>query len=160
MQGLKEAFERLNDNKVEYLVLRNWENLPDKADTGAHSDLDLLTSEPGRVIDLLSLQKMQPEEWRVQYKLTFDDGRFTYVDLRRTGDDYYPLEFEKDMLKGRELHEKGFFIPNEDDHFVSLLYHALVHKPSVSRDYKHKLIEKMIGVRIIRPKDASVYYND
>ena len=56
-------------------------------------------------------------------------------DFRSVGDKYYDEKLQKDMLDSRIKHENGFYIPNEDMHLHSLIYHAIIHKPKISNTY-------------------------
>jgi len=170
MKDVKELFKKLNDADFNYVVLRNWDNLPDNVELGPHSDLDLLTDEPRRLVNLIGAEKTFKEWYRVQHKLTFDDGTFVLIDVRYTGDRYYPLQFEEDILKGKTLHHRGFYIPSKWDYYWALMYHALVHKPYLGADYliilkgMNSSLEVSFDSLLIkfdnleRPMDKSVFF--
>jgi len=129
--NLSEAFAALND-AVPYVVLRNWENLPESAQLGPHGDLDLLVEDRDKAVKALHAQPCHPQPWRTQYEVPLTDGRYQLTDLRYVGDDYYPLEMERTLLGTREfLEDKGFWVPSEAPGcmlFESLLYHVAIHK--------------------------------
>ena len=80
------------------------------------------------------------EKYRVQY-CTRVGNDMVYFDLRHVGDNYYCEKWERDMLAEREDPGKGFYTPNRENYRWSLLYHALIHKPVVSEEYRAKLGE-------------------
>jgi hypothetical protein len=99
-------------------------------------------------------------------------------DLRYVGDGYYDVTMERAMLTNRVVC-RNFFVPNPEDLLYSLLYHALVHKPTISSNYKHYFIANNVwsenrselllhlatylnthGYRIVPPTDRLVGFND
>lgn len=128
MQDLSVFFEHLNNVAFPYVVMRNWENLPHNVETGIHSDLDLLLYDLEHFLELFpDLEREHPAP-RVRFKLTFDDGRFIFLDARSVGDGYYPEAFQEAMLKTREWNGAGFWTPNPIHHRIGLAYHVVHHK--------------------------------
>lgn len=127
MQSLRQFFNYLNGVAFPYVVLRNWEPLPDGVEFGDHSDLDLL------VYDLEHFREIIPEarpEYpypRVRFKLQVGNEHI-FLDVRHVGDGYYPTEFEEAILETREWNDKGFFTPNPIHHRIALAYHVAHHK--------------------------------
>ena len=140
---------------LEYVVIRNYENLPDKVEFGSHSDLDLLFADKKEVKEFIRITNAVPthkEDYRVQYKVVLDND-FILCDLRVVGDEYFPDKLAISMIYNRIWNDSRlFWIPNERDHYTGLLYHALIHKKRVSEDYKARLNLK-------RPKDKSVGFH-
>ena len=134
---LKQFFAVLNET-VRYLVLRNFEWLPDQFRTAEHGDIDLLTDSAGELAFVANARRIFPEPYRIHYavKIGREEVRF---DFRHVGDDYYDPKWENFMLVERQWNGRGFHVPPPEDYFYSLLYHALVHKPKVSADYVEKL---------------------
>jgi serine/threonine protein kinase len=128
MRDLAQFFSYLNDIDFEYVVLRNWENLPYDVKVGPHSDLDLLVYdfEHFREVfgDKIEIVHDLP---RVQHKIPIGDS-YILCDVRHVGDNYYPYEFQLEILKSREWNKRGFFTPNPVMHRVALSYHAVHHK--------------------------------
>ena len=62
-----------------------------------------------------------------------------FFDLRYIGDNYYYYNLEKALLENRIYNSKGFYTVSEEEYFYTLLYHAILHKPTFSEDYKNKL---------------------
>lgn len=118
----------MNDIDFEYVVLRNFENLPYNVTVGPHSDLDLLVYDFDHFKEIHgeNLEEVFPLP-RVQHKL-FIGNDYVLCDVRHVGDNYYPVDFEVEILKSRERNPRGFFTPNPYMHRVALAYHAVHHK--------------------------------
>jgi len=182
-KNLKEMFDKLNESNEKYVVLRNWANLPEKADLGPHGDLDLLVADKNAVVALLKGKPTTETPNRVQFKVDIGDS-FQMVDVRFLGDDYYPSNWQLQILCDRIKHPSGFFISKPMDYFWSLLYHAVIHKPQIAEDYQNKLrgmayamypwlvdylrfdrsdllIQLIIGqgYNVIKPQDPTVFFN-
>lgn len=127
MKDLRTFFSYMNDVNFPYVVLRNWDNLPDSVKLGEHSDLDLL------VYDLEHWREIFPEAKRVystprvQFKIPVNNS-FIQTDIRYVGDGYYPERLEKLLLETRERHAKGFYVPNVVMTRLALAYHVVHHK--------------------------------
>lgn len=125
--NIRKFFEYMHDIDFPYVVLRNFEGLPDTATVAGHGDLDLL------VYDLDHFQEIFPDIKpvypfpRVQHKGTFD-GLNVYMDVRYVGDDYYPFDLEQAILESRVYNKNGFFTPSEGLFRIALAYHAVHHK--------------------------------
>ncbi len=126
-QTITQFFAKMHDVDFPYLVLRNFEGLPENVVIGSHGDLDLL------VYDFEHWQELFPEAVaehaypRVRFRVPISGGN-VYMDIRHVGDDYYPIEFEQAMLETREWNEKGFYTPNPIHHRLALAYHVVHHK--------------------------------
>ena len=137
-------FEQLNDANILYVVLRNWESLPHSVAVGPHSDLDLLVhpAHVAKLDELWAAQRTHTEPYRVQRKVPVlgPSGEQSYLltDIRTTGDGYMPEAFSHALL-ARRVPEQMFFVLPPREHFLSLLYHAAVHKGVMSADYARKL---------------------
>ncbi len=127
MKSLSQFFNYLNDINFQYVVLRNWENLPGSVELGDHSDLDLL------VYDFDHFKEVFPEAHsefpypRVRHKVTIGDN-YIFMDVRHLGDGYYPADFEKAILDTREWNANGFYTPNPVHFRAALVYHVVHHK--------------------------------
>lgn len=128
MKDLAHFFSYMNDIDFKYVVMRNWENLPYKVETGIHSDLDLLVYDLEHFLEVYPQLEPDYPLPRVRYKLTFDSGEFIYLDARHVGDGYYPTNFQENMLNTREWNKNGFWTPNPIHHRIGLVYHVVHHK--------------------------------
>jgi len=127
MQDLKQFFSYMNDIKFPYVVLRNWENLPDQVELGQHSDLDLLVYELDHWMEVFPQAERVYPYPRVQFKIPVGDN-FVQADLRYIGDGYYPANFQKLCLSTRLWNPRGFYILQPQLHSIALAYHAVHHK--------------------------------
>lgn len=91
---------------LDYVVMRNWRELPAEMDYD-HPDLDIMVS-----VEHFEEMKLLCPDW---------------VDLRTPTDGYFPLEIAYPLLKERRDF-RNFFIPSPQYYFLSLYYHATVHK--------------------------------
>lgn len=127
MRDLAQFFSFMNDIDFRYVVLRNWEHLPYRAETGEHSDLDLLVYDLAHFLEVFpGLERVHPVP-RVQFKLAVRDS-YTFLDARSVGDGYYPEQFQLNILNTREWNSAGFWMPNPLHHRLALAYHAVHHK--------------------------------
>lgn len=171
---INQIFEILNA-RINYVVLRNFECLPNNYYCKKHGDIDLLVEELNETVHLLNAEKVFSEEYRVHYKIKIGKEDVLF-DFRYIGDKYYCSEWGSKILKKYDIYN-CVKVPNEENYIYSLLYHALIHKPSISDDYKDKmykyfktyntdeLIEKLNSYLtknkyyITDPIDQSVFYN-
>jgi hypothetical protein len=121
-----------------YLVLRNFETLPDLDTLGPHPDLDLLTTDPVELAFAADGTRRFRRSNRVAYTVEVG-GRTVDIDLRHVGDGYYDTAWQRDMLATCRRHSGGFPVPEPAHHFHALLYHGLLHKPDLAPDYAVRL---------------------
>ena len=139
----------MNDINFDYVVLRNWDGLPYDVKLGEHSDLDLLVYDFNHFFEIFPYAKLVHDLPRVRTRIPIDDS-FIYVDVRHVGDNYYPEDFERNILETKEWNSRGFYTPNPIHHRIALAYHAVHHKNDISRDYLPYLgdakIEELVEV--------------
>jgi len=128
-----ELFRVLN-HTIQYVVLRNFEGLPEQATLPGHDDVDLLVASFGDALHLLDARRVYPDRRRVHVAVDVGDREVRF-DLRHPGDRYLPRPWADNVLASRIRHPKGFYVPDDENHFYALLYHALVHKERVAPDY-------------------------
>ena len=171
-ESLEQIFKVLNET-TEYLVLRNFEYLPNHFKSIEHGDIDLLVKNQKEVAYILNAKKISKKEYRVNYKCMIGNNKILF-DLRYVGDNYYDYNWQETMLKNRILNEKGIFVLDKTNYKFSLLYHALIHKKIIADDYilklksffnKKDLKQELFNYlnnnnyEISYPKDLSVYFN-
>lgn len=127
MQSLRQFFNYLNDINFSYVVLRNWERLPESVELGIHSDLDLLVYDFDHWREIFPQALAEFPYPRVRFKLPVD-GNFVFIDVRYVSDGYYPADFEMAILETREWNPNGFYTPNPIHHRIALAYHVVHHK--------------------------------
>lgn len=140
---IEEFFASLNQANVNYLVLRNFENLHEpEMYVDGHGDIDLLCDDAQALVTLVEAQPNAPKESRLSddgiHYLIFVDGNPVKLDLRQVGDGYYCAKWEKELLERRVWHE-CFYVMNELDYFYTLAYHAILQKASFSDEYLSRL---------------------
>lgn len=183
-KDLRQLFGVLNAT-VKYVVMRNYERLPDHFVEGQHGDIDILTENYKQICLIANTVNVYPQKYRVRNKAVIS-GKDVYFDFRYVGDGYYDNRWEREVLSSRLFHN-GIYVPDKLNEFFSLMYHAYVHKLQVAPDYYEKLgsyasqlrlplsvdilkdytevklfldsfmIEK--GYQFTEPKDLSVYCN-
>lgn len=133
----RELFFVLNAT-VDYVVLRNFDDLPDQHTLELHGDIDLLA---GNYVDAILVANARPlftNPYNVHHAVVIA-GQPIPFDFRYVGDNYYDARWEHQILASRRLTKGSFYTPDEENHFFSLLYHAAVHKKTVAPDYAIKL---------------------
>lgn len=135
--SLKEFFYILNAS-IKHVVLRNFEGFPDSYKSKEHGDIDLLVENLNFIVYLTGAKKVFRRRNRVHYSINIG-GENILFDFRYVGDNYYDIQWQERILSSRVLLSKSFYVPNDENLFYSLLYHALVHKPVISSDYISKL---------------------
>ncbi len=156
-----------------YVVLRNFEGLPDSFHLGPHADIDILAENYEEVRRICNGKPVYRSKRRVQCLCNVSNIP-TQFDFRFVGDGYYDMQWEKDILESR-IEKNGVYIPNDYHYKYMLLYHALIHKITVADDYIERLDamfgQKLWNLNILEdflhnnkysysdPIDLSVYYD-
>lgn len=123
-----------------YVVQRNWENLPFSYEVNGHGDLDLFSTDD--------------DKRRIEYVL--QNYPEILCDVRSPEDNYYPEKIANLLLATRE-EDDGFFIPAPMAAFLALYYHNSVHKQG--NPYGPKLNEMFNEMfPPVRCKDEGVGY--
>jgi|GEM_PF-938955 len=130
--SLEQVFDVLNMTE-DYVVLRNFDPLPDKYYADNHGDIDLLVGRYDSSRYALNATPVFSEAHRVHNKIIVNNAE-VFLDIRYVGDKYYCSGWESNILAEKEVYN-GVNIPNKHNLFYTLLYHALIHKPSVAIDY-------------------------
>jgi len=158
---MSEVFDLLNHNKINYAVLRNYENLlDDQIYMTGHGDVDLICD------DSLKLAKVigaMPQDFHTK-KEKHDGVHFSIniknnavsLDLRYIGDRYYCSKWQTEMLNRRVIFN-SFYVLGKEDYFYTLVYHAIYQKPILTEEYRNRLIgmAKNLSLNIVnnKPKD-------
>lgn len=179
--SIRDLFYVLN-NTIKYCVLRNHECLPDEYTVEGHGDIDLLVENKNYMTYLTSATPVFSEPYRV-YSLIKIGGKEIPFDFRFVGDDYYDMSWERQIVDTRVLSKDLFYVPDDENQFYSLLYHAYIQKNEVKADYipvlkryagkiglvfspdsktSVKLLDGFLSrnqIEYIRPQDFTVVYN-
>ncbi|MBU2896908.1 hypothetical protein [Vibrio hepatarius] len=126
--SMEEFFFHLNRN-LEWLVLRNYQFLPYNFFGNDH-DIDLLCSDRELFVNVANARKRSSGISGYEVKI---EGKFIDLDIRFLGDQYYDLNWQKRMLRTRVFSNDIVPIPNDENHFFSLLYHLLLQKKNFTK---------------------------
>ena len=142
--SLEQFFIILNQS-LDYVVLRNFEELPNKFKTGFEGDIDILAEDKNEIELISNAKKISPQNYGRRFKILVN-GEKIHLDLRYVGDGYLDEKWQKYILRQRVL-RNGIFVPDEENYFYSYLYHCLVQKKSVDGIHAKKISElgKKIG---------------
>jgi hypothetical protein len=136
--SLQSFFSYLNE-KEEYLVLRNYEELLDRGLPDIHSDIDVLCEDADSFIDSArAVPRTKNKKDRVHQKVLIGD-KYVSLDVRYVGDGYYDKNWEAEMLNRRGLTDDFCYTMDKENYFYSLMYHAIIQKHSISDEYKARL---------------------
>ncbi len=130
--SLEQVFHILNQTH-NYVVMRNFSPLPDGYYANEHGDIDFLVRDYEAVRYVLNAQPVFPEGHRVHNRIVVGEDE-VLLDLRYVGDGYYDTAWQEDILNNSTEY-RSIRVMDDENHFYSLLYHALIHKPEVAQDY-------------------------
>jgi hypothetical protein len=124
----------------QYVVQRNWENLPESYEVDGHGDLDLFCSDEDRAaVELICRSHPIP------------------IDVRSPMDNYYPRALGTALLVNRRMYG-GYWIPAPIPAFLAIWYHNEFHKEG--NPYGKRLRELFKDIATpVRPDDPGVHYN-
>lgn len=140
---LRRVFDILNFSGASYVVLRNFENMPDEVEVDPnHLDVDLLVSDyyaVKRILDGDSPNKYwaaqyENGEYRVVNTVSIGGKRVNF-DVRYVGDNYLDEKWQRDILQRRVKSHSVIYVPSDEDHLYSIIYHAIIQKPKISDTY-------------------------
>jgi len=149
-KDLKQLLYVLNST-MNYVILRNFEDLPDKFFTYEHNDIDILTDDFMRIPYITNGGKSPFND--IFSPLVKIGNRTIPIDFEYPGDNNYDEKWSKDVLKRRILYN-GFYVPCKEDYFYTLFYHAVFHQKKISDEYKKKLsnLATELGINEITQK--------
>ncbi len=152
-KNIEEVFKSLNAANVNYLVLRNWENLLDpQIYVGGHGDIDILCEDSRDIVSVLNAESyaakdIPPYKGDGTHYFIYVNKERVYLDLRHIGDDYYCEKWERDLLKNK-IKNLCFYVMRPKDYFFTLIYHSILQKKSFSQEYHNRLINMAKGLGI------------
>jgi len=148
-QNMEELLEVLNHG-VRYVVLRNAENFPGGLSVEAGHQVSMLTDNYHELVRLLNARPLHRTlpRWGGRFVVNVS-GQEQAVELRFVGDGYFDAGWASRLLERREWQERGFFAPAPDDYFETLAYHAIVHNPALSHEYRRRL--QQLAIELERP---------
>jgi len=146
--SMKQFFDVLNIT-TNYVVLRNFEDLPDKF---LHHDIDILTDNVKNMSQIIN-----ENESSIGKAPVIIGNKKILLDFRYQEGHHYDEKWSRDILKRRIMSKNGFYIPCKEDYFYSLLYHAMVHG-QIREEYKQKLNE--LALDLDMNKNTILNFND
>ena len=129
--SLSEMFQILNDS-IDWIVLRNFENLNDTFKFKKGDDIDILCEDLEFFTALMNAKRRFGG--RCSYYVTVNNYDIP-LDIRFIGDKYFDPLWASDMLKRKEF-KSLIPTPSKFDYFFSLLYHVKLQKIDVKNTYK------------------------
>ena len=153
--SLEELFYVLN-NCIKYIVLRDFEN-----------DMMELYNIPSYDADILCENEANCK-WLLNADLEMIDGKPKYstilkgnkclFDIKSIDDGYYCQKMANDILDNRVMNN-FYYVPKKEYHYMSCLYHALVHKFNFETEY-NKRLEYIFGKKIHNSNNNKEYFID
>ena len=143
--NLDELFVIMDNTIDEYVVLKKKKKLPHHYDSKIHGDIDLLLKNSQNANYVINGKKVYVDEFRVLNNVKFKNGNILF-DFRYLGDNYIDINWGRDILKNFEYYH-SLRVPNKEDHFYSLLYHAYIHKEELPNKYQnlfHKILPESL----------------
>ena len=152
-ESIEEFFYVLN-NTIDYVVMRNFECLPNEYNMESHGDIDLLVSNYAECVYVTNAKNVFKSKRRVHNEVRIGKENVLF-DFRYLGDQYYDEKWEKKILETKLMTDNGFYRPDAKEYFYSLLYHGMVHKPALSDDYRERLIllGEVVGIKNLSETD-------
>ncbi len=150
---LEKIFVAMNAAGISYVVLRNYESLPD---TIIGEDIDLLVSrkDAARLNSILREKGflIVPDIFPHNFALFFDKNhgkliKFDIVDRLAFGKKIilpFPARYEQQVLSRKLIHEE-FRIPSVEDEIILLILHCIGDKGFFKSTYKERLQELVSG---------------
>ncbi|TFH88159.1 hypothetical protein EQG41_04445 [Billgrantia azerbaijanica] len=132
---------------VDYLVLYDFEGLPESLDADA---ITFLCDDLFRFKAAANLRRDKGRAER--YSLIVGGKRFS-VYVRVVGDGYFDTKWQIRMLSNRKF-TGDLYIPTVEDHFFGLWYHALIHEGGIKRKRSKQLngLAREMGLDWFKPQ--------
>ena len=156
-------FSWLEENGFAYAVLRGYLNMGECPAHGSKDDMDILLED--RAVEAVARSFRGVPKWQGikcdLYSVTAGHG----ADF--VGGAYFPAALANAILQRRVRWQDAFYVPCDDDLYVSLLYHLAYQKaeacradatdPLAFRAYKRYGFVKELAQRLGRPYDLSLF---
>ena len=139
-KNITEVLQILNNCGVDYVILRNYENLlSDELYVDGHGDIDILCADSIALAKSIQANKWNPdnESDKTHYRI-FINGASVSLDLRYVGDGYYCTKWQTHILNNK-VFNGSFYIMDEESYFYTLAYHAILQKRVFTEEYQQRL---------------------
>ena len=143
--GVEKFFKKLKEQKINYVVLRNFENLPNHH---FNSDIDFLVADYD-YIKFLRLITRKPSKSLIRIDISI-----LYTSKEKIiGIPLYQQKIGFDLLNSSYFNEKGIKIPEHSLYFWSYLYHTVI-----SKGLKSKIQSTVLKTTTVLGKDGQNKY--
>jgi len=132
---LKDIFVEVN-KCCNYVVMRNYESLDEEVHA-LHPDIDVLCDDSELFVRLINGVATTDKSYRAQYYV-YIGAKKVFFDVRSVDDNYYDEKWSREILRSKSIYNV-FFVPSIQNHFFSLIYHALLHKRGLTQEYSDRL---------------------
>ena len=132
-ESLDQLFYVMNSS-IDYVVMRNFEYLPENQFSKEHGDIDFLVKNLDQAVFITNAQKLYKKRYKINVA-----GKDVLIDFEHVGDGSYDQKWQKNILEKKILLKNSFYVPDPEDHFYSLIYHILFHKTYIEIDYPKKI---------------------
>ncbi len=132
-ESLDQLFYVMNSS-LDYVVMRNFEYLPENQFSKEHGDIDFLVKNLDQAVFITNAQKLYKKRYKINVA-----GKDVMIDFEYVGDGSYDQKWQKNILEKKILLKNSFYVPDLEDHFYSLIYHILFHKTYIEIDYPKKI---------------------
>jgi len=101
-----------------------------------HRDIDILTNDLWQIPYIVNKKNFEING-KIISRVKINDQLIAF-DFKYPGDHYYDKKWAKNMLKNK-IYKNDMYIPYYEDYFYGLIYHMLIHKEKISKDYVEKI---------------------
>ena len=140
-------------NGTYYVILRNFEDLPEKLN---QKDIDILTENP-MIRYIVKADFFEAKDTVSSLTAKVGDKKVLF-DFKYVRDHYFDKKWSNDILKRRILHPNGFYVPCKEDYFYTLLYHVIFQKPTNFDRYK-KILNSLTEELCINNSKDKIFYD-
>jgi serine/threonine protein kinase len=122
------------NSTIEYVVLRNFENMPKNHILEDHADIDFLVRDVDQAVYITNAQHINKDRYKINIA-----SKYILVDFESVGDGLYDQKWQNHILKKRIFIKNILYVPHSEDFFYCLIYHVLFHKRYIANDYHYKI---------------------
>ncbi|WP_042256297.1 hypothetical protein [Butyrivibrio proteoclasticus] len=131
-KSLSEFFYAINET-TKYVVLRNYEKLPDRHRYDPDGDIDILVEKLPVFLCVINPQVYETENAYQFFNWIQIGDQKILIHVKYVGDHYYDKIIETRLLERRIKNNMGIYVPDTELYFWTLLYHGLFHKENYEK---------------------------
>ena len=148
--SLEDYFHTINE-KCEYLIIRNYENLFSGEEDNEHDDIDFLCRDIDDFLFCSAAIQREPSD-KIHCYINLC-GKLKRIDIRSVGDGYYDEKWETDMLDKRIMMNDSFYVMDKQNYYYSLIYHEVYHKKELKPEYEERLKKMALEQDLVFSKE-------